>query len=109
MLTQRTRKDGSIVDVDIVGGPVAVGGELVAKHVFYHDVSELQGQKRWLESVLNISPTAIITIDDEMNVTTWNPEGGTPLRLRRGRGDRSRHRHRSGCDDARAAGGVRPA
>ena len=74
LVTQRTRKDGSLVDVDIVGGPVTVGGELVAKHVFYHDVSELQSQKRWLESVLNLSPTAIITIDDEMNVTSWNPE-----------------------------------
>ena len=58
LVTQRTRKDGSLVDVDIVGGPVTVGGELVAKHVFYHDISELQEQKRYFQSLLEVSPTA---------------------------------------------------
>src|SRR5438876_743922 len=32
-MTQRTRKDGSLVDVDIVGGAVTVGDEVVGKHV----------------------------------------------------------------------------
>jgi PAS domain S-box-containing protein len=72
-VTQRTRKDGSLVDVDIVGGPVTVGGELVAKHVFYHDISELQQQKRYYESLLEMSPAAIMTVDLDAIVTSWNP------------------------------------
>jgi PAS domain S-box-containing protein len=73
LVTQRTRKDGSLVDVDIVGGPVTVGGELVAKHVFYHDITELQEQKRYLESLLEVSPMAIVITDSDFKVITWNP------------------------------------
>jgi PAS domain S-box-containing protein len=73
LVTQRTRKDGSLVDVDIVGGPVTVGGELVAKHVFYHDISELQEQKRYFESLLEISPTAIAVVDLDARIVSWNP------------------------------------
>ena len=72
-VTQRLRKDGSLVDVDIVGGPVTVGGELVGKHVFYHDITELQQQKRYFQSLLEISPAAIVVTDLEMKVASWNP------------------------------------
>jgi PAS domain S-box-containing protein len=70
---RRTRKDGSLVDVQMVSEPVVVNKERIGYVVIYYDISEVQ-QQRWLESVLNLSPTAIITIDDEMNVTSWNPE-----------------------------------
>jgi PAS domain S-box-containing protein len=73
LVTQRTRKDGTLVDVDVVGGPVTVGGELVAKHVFYHDVTELQQQKRYYESLLEMSPAAIMIVDLDAKVTLWNP------------------------------------
>ncbi|MBA3737645.1 MAG: PAS domain S-box protein [Actinobacteria bacterium] len=73
LVTQRTRKDGTLVDVDVVGGPVTVGGELVAKHVFYHDVTELQQQKRYYESLLEMSPAAIMIVDLDARVTLWNP------------------------------------
>ncbi|HET7235244.1 MAG TPA: PAS domain S-box protein [Actinomycetota bacterium] len=73
VLTQRTRKDGSLVDVDIVGGPVTLGGEPVAKHVFYHDVTELQEQRRYFQSLVNISPTAIVITDLDSNIVSWNP------------------------------------
>ena len=72
-VTQRTRKDGSLVDVDVVGGPVTVGGEPVAKHVFYHDISELQQQRRYYESLVEMSPTAIMIVDLDAKVTSWNP------------------------------------
>jgi PAS domain S-box-containing protein len=72
-VTQRLRKDGSLVDVDVVGGPVIVGGEPVAKHVFYHDVTELQEQKRYFQSLLEISPTAIVITDLDSNIVSWNP------------------------------------
>ncbi len=86
-VTQRTRKDGSLVDVDIVGGPVTVGDEIVGRHVFYHDISELQQQKRYFESLLEISPAAIIVTDLETSkVVSWNPAAerlfGYPRRRR---------------------------
>ncbi len=73
LATQRTRKDGSLVDVDVVGGPVTVGGEPAAKHVFYHDITELQQQKRYYESLLEMSPAAIMIVDLDAKVTLWNP------------------------------------
>jgi len=73
ILTQRNRKDGSLVDVEIVGGPIAAEGKLVAKHAFYHDVSELQEQKRYFQSLLELSPAAIIVTDLESKVVSWNP------------------------------------
>ncbi|MBA3728156.1 MAG: PAS domain S-box protein [Actinobacteria bacterium] len=73
VVTQRTRKDGTLVDVDVVGGPVRVGGELVAKHVFYHDITELQEQKRYFQSLLEISPTAIVITDLDSKIVSWNP------------------------------------
>jgi PAS domain S-box-containing protein len=76
-LTKRTRKDGSLIDVDIVGGPITIGDEVVAKHAFYHDVSELQEQKRYFESLLEISPTAIAITDLAGTVLSWNPSAET--------------------------------
>ncbi|HEX8099618.1 MAG TPA: PAS domain S-box protein, partial [Actinomycetota bacterium] len=70
---QRTRKDGSIVDVAIVAAPVEVGGEQVARHLIYHDITELQRQKRYYEALLELSPAAIVAIDPDDNVTLWNP------------------------------------
>ncbi len=72
-VTQQTRKDGSLVDVDIVGGPVTLGGKPVAKHAIYHDITELQEQKRYFESLLEVSPTAIVITDLESMVVSWNP------------------------------------
>ncbi|MGH2684230.1 MAG: PAS domain S-box protein, partial [Actinomycetota bacterium] len=72
-VTQRTRKDGSLVDVDVVGGPVTVRGQIVAKHVIYHDITELQQQKLYFQSLLEISPTAIVVTGLDSNIISWNP------------------------------------
>jgi PAS domain S-box-containing protein len=42
LVTQRTRKDGSLVEVDVSGLPVSVDGEIVGFIAIYHDVTELQ-------------------------------------------------------------------
>ena len=72
-ITQRTRSDGSLVDVELLIAPVTVGGEQVGFYIIYHDITEVQRQKRWLESVLTLSPTAIVTVDQDTKVTSWNP------------------------------------
>ncbi|MGH2678394.1 MAG: PAS domain S-box protein, partial [Actinomycetota bacterium] len=72
-VTQRTRKDGSLVDVELLGAPVRVGGEMVGRYAIYLDVSELQRQKLYYEALVELSPTAIGTVDPNDVVTSWNP------------------------------------
>ena len=48
VLTRRTRKDGTLVDVDVVSAPVFVAGEQVGYFAIYSDVSELHARTREL-------------------------------------------------------------
>ncbi|WP_091114721.1 hybrid sensor histidine kinase/response regulator [Nocardioides psychrotolerans] len=41
-ITQRVRKDGTLVDVEVVVVPLVVGGEQVGSYAVYHDITELQ-------------------------------------------------------------------
>src|SRR5919106_1898004 len=70
---RRTRKDGSLVDVELVSEPIVVGQEPLGFLAIYHDITELQRQKRYFESLLEVSPTAIVTVDEQFIVTSWNP------------------------------------
>ena len=73
IVTKRTRKDGSLVDVDTVAAPITVAGQLVGHFAIYSDISELQRQRRYYESLLEASPAAIVTGDLEQIITSWNP------------------------------------
>jgi PAS domain S-box-containing protein len=73
LITQRTRKDGTLVDVQVLAAPIVVAGEQVGSYALYHDISELQRQKRYYESLLESSPSAIVTIDLDETVASWNP------------------------------------
>ena len=72
-VTRRTRKDGSFVDVDIVGARIDIDGEPVGLYAIYSDVSELQWQRRYYQALFELSPAAIVTVDTDINVTSWNP------------------------------------
>jgi PAS domain S-box-containing protein len=72
VVTQRTRKDGSLVDVQVLAAPIIIGGEQIGSYALYHDISELQRQKQYYESLVEVSPTAIATVDLDANVTSWN-------------------------------------
>ena len=52
VVTKRARKDGTLVDVDIVSAPIFVGGEQVAYYGIYTDVGELQERTRELQVAL---------------------------------------------------------
>lgn len=78
--TKRTRKDGSLVDVDLLGLPVVVEGEAIGVITIYHDISErmkmqeeLQHQKDYFEALFVNSPVAVVTADLEANIISWNP------------------------------------
>ncbi len=45
-ITRRTRKDGSLVDVEVSGVPVFVDGKQTGNILIYHDITELQRARR---------------------------------------------------------------
>jgi PAS domain S-box-containing protein len=78
--TKRKRKDGSLVDVDILALTLVLAGEKVGFYAMYHDISEkkriereLRQQKDYFEAVFVNSPVAILTCDLQANVVSWNP------------------------------------
>jgi PAS domain S-box-containing protein len=87
LTAKRTRKDGSLVDVEVLALPVTVAGVDVGFIAIYHDISErlraegaLREQKQYLEAVVQNSPVAIITTDLRMGsdspsptIVSWNP------------------------------------
>ncbi len=73
VVARRTRKDGTLVDVDVVGCAIFVDGEQVGYYGIFTDIGELQRQRRYFESLLEMSPTAIVTVDLEGTITSWNP------------------------------------
>jgi PAS domain S-box-containing protein len=73
LITRRTRRDGSLVDVHVLVAPIFLEGELVGRYGIYHDISELQRQKQHLQALLENSPTAIAAMDLDDTVTAWNP------------------------------------
>jgi PAS domain S-box-containing protein len=72
-ITQRVRRDGTLADVELIIVPVMEKGEPTGYLVIYHDISELQRQKQYYQSLLEVSPTAIVTVDSDDRVTSWNP------------------------------------
>jgi PAS domain S-box-containing protein len=73
LVTQRRRRDGTLIDVEVRAAPIVVGGEPVGFYVIYHDISELQRQRRYYEALFQWSPNAIALLDRRGTVTSWNP------------------------------------
>lgn len=78
---KRTRKDGSLVDVDLMSLPVIVAGEMVGYIAIYHDITEqkiiereLRHQKDYFEALFVNNPVAVVTADMEGKIISWNPE-----------------------------------
>src|ERR687897_400391 len=42
VVTRRSRKDGTLVDVELLAVPVTVGGDQVGTYAMYHDITELK-------------------------------------------------------------------
>jgi PAS domain S-box-containing protein len=79
LTTQRTRKDGTLVDVEAFGVPVFVGDEQVGFIALYYDITELKKiehelrhQKAYFEATLENSPVAQMNADLVENVVYWN-------------------------------------
>ncbi len=110
-VTRRTRKDGTIVDVELSAEPIVADGEPVGTFAIYHDITELNRQRRFLEALLEVSPEAIVTTDSRtrshpgthppsccLAIRPRKPSGGTstiwfldgPNLVRRGKGSEPR-------------------
>src|SRR5262249_33299039 len=72
-VVSRLRKDGALVEVELLAVPIEADGERVGFYAIYHDVTELQRQKRYYQSLVENSPSAIVTVDGDATVTSWNP------------------------------------
>jgi two-component system NarL family sensor kinase len=59
--TQRRRKDGTIVDVELHGIPIVQGGKLIGVIAFYHDVSQRKGA----EAALHRLSARLLELQDE--------------------------------------------
>jgi PAS domain S-box-containing protein len=78
-ITQRTRRDGTLVDVEVWVVPVIISGEEARVLALYHDLTEtkqaeaaLQESHRQLADIINFMPDAVFVIDREGKVIAWN-------------------------------------
>lgn len=67
METKRKRKDGTLIDVSILGAPILHQGRQIGDYAIYRDITErkkagevIRIQKTYLESLLNSAPEAIV-------------------------------------------------
>jgi PAS domain S-box-containing protein len=79
--TKRKRKDGSLIDVSILGAPIIHGGKQVGDFAIYRDISErkkseeeLRIQKTYFEKLFNSAPEAIVLHDNNDLVVDVNHE-----------------------------------
>jgi PAS domain S-box-containing protein len=86
LLARRTRKDGSLVDVEASGLPVVVDGEYVAFIAIYHDVTELQSARQAAEDANRAKSTFLANMSHELR-TPLNAIIGFARIVRRKGGD----------------------
>ena len=65
-LRQRLRKDGSLVDVEVLAVPVVVGGEPVGLMGLYHDISELLQARREAEAANSAKSQFLASMSHEL-------------------------------------------
>jgi PAS domain S-box-containing protein len=79
--TKRRRKDGTLIDVSILGAPIIHEGEQMGDYAIYRDISErrraeeeLYIQKTYFERLFNSAPEAIVLHDSNDIVVDVNDE-----------------------------------
>ncbi|MFX1441722.1 MAG: PAS domain S-box protein, partial [Promethearchaeota archaeon] len=71
-ITQRTRRDGTLVDIELWAVPVSVDGKEIRALALYHDLTEikrteeaLQESQRRLADIIDFTPDPVLVIDRE--------------------------------------------
>jgi PAS domain S-box-containing protein len=73
LTTRRNRKDGSLVDVDVLAAMIRVGDKPAGMYAIYHNIGELQRQRRYFEALVLNDPVAVVIVDPDVTVKLWNP------------------------------------
>src|SRR5205823_304398 len=81
LTTHRTRKDGTLVDVDVRAAPIFVGAEQVGMYALYHDVSELRRAYREAEAATLAKSAFLATMSHEIRTPLNAVIGMTELLL----------------------------
>ncbi|HEY5543660.1 MAG TPA: PAS domain S-box protein, partial [Candidatus Binatia bacterium] len=69
---ERTRLDGSIVQVETVAAPVAWEGG-TAVQVIFRDVTKLRKAETWLRTLIETTQDALVSIDHQGRIVMFNP------------------------------------
>jgi PAS domain S-box-containing protein len=82
-ITRRTRKDGTLVDVELFSLPVSVGGERVGSIVIYHDITELQQARQAAEAANAAKSAFLATTSHELRTPLTSVLGFAKISKRR--------------------------
>ena len=66
VIAQRCRKDGSVVDVEVLGVPVVVDGTLVGMMALYHDITALLQARREAETANSAKSQFLASMSHEL-------------------------------------------
>ena len=78
---QRSRKDGTLIDVEIHGVPIVVDGERIGALGIYHDITELMRAQREAEAANRAKSAFLATMSHEIRTPMNGVVGMTSLLL----------------------------
>jgi PAS domain S-box-containing protein len=84
--TQRARKDGSLVDVEVLTVPIVVQGERVGVYAIYHDITELQRARQAAINASQAKSTFLANMSHELRTPLNAITGFTRIVRRKGEG-----------------------